>query len=210
MTDASASVRRLCVAVDVDDGGPDPLGSGHSLPHLVARASSATGLDRLCMQQDAEAGGGLLLLLPPGVDEAKVIGDLLGELRAVLWRHNRHAGASGRIRLRLAFHQGLTRIGEVGFVGRAVDTVRRLCSCAELRRELIRHPDADLAAILSEQLFDDVIEHERHGLRRCSFRAVDVREDGCTRRAWIHVQGVRGDAVPAPRRGESPDGRLVT
>ncbi|MET8156964.1 hypothetical protein ABZT47_11360 [Sphaerisporangium sp. NPDC005289] len=135
----------------------------------------------------AGAGAGPLLILPPGVNEARVIAGLTGELRIALRRRNERAGtgASARLRLRVAFHQGSISIGDDGFAGRAAATARALRDSDEVRAALRQRPGADLAVAVSAPLFEDVIEHAHRGLVRHMFHPVTLRSVDAGTRVWI-------------------------
>jgi hypothetical protein len=204
--EGSDPVRRLCAAVTVHP--PGPAGTNGAVPAArragphermagaVRRACLAAGLDRLFLQDQWRRGGGdpaapdgIVLVMAPGVHEYRVIGDLVRELRAVLWRRNRRADDDSRLRLRLAFHQGLTRLGERGFEGRAVTTVLDLCASERLGAALSASPGHDLALIISTPLLDDLVHLEPPGLRREGFRRVGVPVAGRPMSAWIRIPG---------------------
>ncbi|MEV6980462.1 hypothetical protein AB0M95_04275 [Sphaerisporangium sp. NPDC051017] len=246
--ESSGSVRRLCVAVDAD--GPADLAGPEHLYDLVADASRRAGVNRLYLAQRTggpltqraggslvqRAGGslaarlrpsgGLLFVLPPGVDESRVVAGLLSELRLALARpgapyrdqrdqrdrgdqrgdkrdrgdrarrecrdccDDRYVGEGERIRLRVAFHQGPTRVVDGGFAGKAVDAVCLLRDSEALKDALRRNPDAALAVAISAQLFEDVIEHEHRDLRRRAFRRLPADAPGPLSEAWISVPDV--------------------
>ncbi|GII62552.1 hypothetical protein Skr01_26370 [Sphaerisporangium krabiense] len=209
-------VRRLCIALDAHGHGA----AGRPLVPIVEDASERAGLDRLYLaERGAPAGprrsGGLLLLLPPGVDEARVIAGFVGELRLALRRHNDRPGEDARTRVRAAFHQGPTRVGEGGVVGRAVDTVCMMRDSDALKDALRRHPGSDLAVAISAQLFEDVIEHEQRDLRRHAFHPLTIKAQGAPAEAWISVPGAdrhvfrRDRLLGVPRRRRARPGPVV-
>lgn len=207
MNDLSGEVRRLCVAVGAERHSgrtaEEQKEVRRRLGEVIAEAGREAGLDRLYLAERGTPAGartttftpgqgdGSLLVLPSGVSEARVVAGFIGELRVALWRQNRRPGADAatRLRLRVAFHQGPTRIGDGGFVGRAVTTVCGLRDSDELRAALEERPDSDLAVIVSAQLFEDVIEHECRDLRKRLFRRVTVRSMDAAE-AWISVPDV--------------------
>ncbi|MEV7966864.1 hypothetical protein AB0O34_12900 [Sphaerisporangium sp. NPDC088356] len=218
MNDLSGEVRRLCIALDVHDHGfwhdPGQREIRRRLTEVIADASRQAGLDRLYFAEGGaplvpgtvmlrgEQGDGVVLLLPSGVHEARVIAGFAGELRIALRQRNRHLGKNAplRLRLRVAFHQGPTRVGDGGFTGRAVNMVRSLRDSDELRGALDEHPDADLAVAVSAPLFEDVIEHEHRDLRRHLFRQVTVRSKDVVTEAWISVPDAASGGRDIPRR----------
>ncbi|MDH2424189.1 hypothetical protein [Sphaerisporangium sp. TRM90804] len=235
MNDLSGEVRRLCVALDVERysrrSDPEQREIQRRLVEVIGAAGREAGLDRLYLAERAayveagseavmfhqEQGDGSLLLLPSGVSESRIIAGFTSELRIALRQHNRHLGGDApvRLRLRLAYHQGPTRVGDNGFAGRAVNTVCRLRDSDELRRALTRHPEADLAVIVSGALFEDVIEHEYRDLRKDAFHPVTVHAKEGSVAAWISVPDAAGGrpsgsvpgAVPRPSPGAAPGNR---
>ncbi|MFC6087124.1 hypothetical protein [Sphaerisporangium aureirubrum] len=237
MNDLSGEVRRLCVALDFEDpGGTSPLALDRAhrrLVDLVTEAGTRAGLDRLYLADrgaDASAGrngetagrdaarpdpdpqSGAFFLLPSGVNEARVVAGLTAELRVALRRRNQGLAPDSprRLRLRAAFHQGPTRVEDSGFVGRAVDTVHRLRDAAEVRAELLRNPYADLAVVLSAQLFEDVTEVEHRDLRRGLFRRLLVPSPIGVGEAWISLPGLDDPAHARPYATARSHAGLIT
>ncbi|MFC4531773.1 hypothetical protein [Sphaerisporangium dianthi] len=216
MNDLGGEVRRLCVAVAIEaETGGRRAGARHRemrrrLAEVIEEAAGEAGLDRLYVVESGGpapshvesevsgpvrpgtgtgAGPGLLLILPPGVNEARVIAGLVGELRVALRRRNQRPGKDApsrlRLRLRAAFHQGPTRIVDGGFAGRAVTTVCAMRDGDELRAALRERPGADLAVAISAPLFEEVVEHAHRDLVRDMFHPVTPRSADVATRVWI-------------------------
>ncbi|GAA3798330.1 hypothetical protein GCM10022226_17100 [Sphaerisporangium flaviroseum] len=223
MNDLSGEVRRLCIALEVEENGrrtdPERRKIRRRLAEVIADVGKEAGLDRLYVAERGtpvesgtttvmyreEQGDGLLLLLPSGVSEARVIAGFIGEMRLALRRHNRQLRRDDpeRLRLRVAFHQGPTQVGDSGFAGRAVAMVCHLRDGEEPRRALERNPDADLAVIVSAQLFEDVIEHEHRDLRKHMFRPVTVNAGEVVAEAWIGLPDTVGGRLPFSRQARA-------
>jgi hypothetical protein len=172
--------------------GPEQLDA------VLDEAGDAALLDRAVWDRSG-AGGAQLALLPPGVDEGRVVADFVRELGAALRRRNGQLTGPARLRLRLAVHQGITRVTEAGCAGPAVVRTRRLLGSAALRARLARNRNADLAVIVSAELFEDVVDQDYPDLRGSDFEPVtlDTQEAGLTARAWVYVPD---DADGTPRR----------
>ena len=192
--EASPGVRRLCIAVS----SVDPAGLAGTIGYRLARtghsagalngARRATSLDRALWDYQPDDDGELALL-PPGVDEAQVISQFLGEARDALGQHNRGCGSSHRVRLRIAFHQGITFIADTGYSGPAVRIIRSLLNAQKLSDVLVDHVSAELAIIVSQQIFEDVIPYCPE-LRPAEFIQVQVMAAGNPSvSAWIRVAG---------------------
>jgi hypothetical protein len=136
------------------------------------------------------AGDGEFAILPDGVHEPKVIAVLLAALAARLREYNRPRTPDFRVRLRVAIHHGLIHLdGPTGFPGPAAVVVARLLASAPVREVLRQRPDVNLAAIISGEVYEEIVVHRYEGLRPELFRQVDVGDQstGCTYRAWVHA-----------------------
>jgi len=167
-TDSLGSgVRRMCLAADLEHYSRrtdvEQVEAQRAMARLVREAGERGGLERAqWLTQDR--GDGELALLPPGVDEARVITSWWHELREGLHRHNRHASAKARLRVRVAAHEGQTYIADQGFAGDAINTVCRLCDCDEVK-DALSSTEGDLVLIVSDRIFYDVIRgHDAYEL----------------------------------------------
>lgn len=203
MNETMPGIRRLCIAVAAyDDGreGPLPEGSPASPPLGAVLDETCAAADVRCAHWASRPTGGELAVFPPGIDEGRVVSDFVRELRRTLVRVN--AESAPRLRLRVALHQGITRVDEQGYGGRAVVKACRLRDADILDRELAEHPESDLVLIVSGELFDDVTGDTVTGgtvtgddvsgdhppdLCRADFRPVtlDVPESGQRALAWV-------------------------
>ncbi|GHH81930.1 hypothetical protein GCM10018781_65580 [Kitasatospora indigofera] len=213
MSRAPAAVRRLVVAVDLAGSTAQDhlrqIATQRRLADVLEVACAEAGIDRpACLRQPQ--GDGELLLLPPGIDEGRVVPDLVRELGIALREVNRDLSDAARLRLRAALHQGVVHEAAGGFVGRAVVRAFRLLDSAELRAVLREQPRCELALIVSGQLFEDVVEHGYRGLDPQAFRQVrvEVPEKGFAGDGWVHVV-LAPPAVPpaAPPAGPAGAGR---
>jgi class 3 adenylate cyclase len=124
-------------------------------------------------------GGDGVLIIPPGdVDESLVVPDLLYGLRMALREKNEPLIPSARLRLRFALARGLVVHGSAGFAGDTVIACFRLLDSPPVRTALDTLPRAELATIISEGLFNDVVRHGFAGLRPEEFRKVRCEVPG--------------------------------
>ncbi|QXJ21185.1 hypothetical protein AGRA3207_002015 [Actinomadura graeca] len=162
----SDPVRRLCAAVAVhrrppapEAGARDPL--YRRMLAAVKSACAKAGLERAFLQERRPSPderrpetGAVLLLVPSGMNEARVITDLVHGLDDALAEDT--PGAAGPLRLVIAFDQGITWLTERGFEGRVLTEVYRLCTgdttCAALRGG----PDQGVGVVISAALLDDL------------------------------------------------------
>ncbi|MCM3922919.1 hypothetical protein ND748_14770 [Frankia sp. AiPs1] len=197
----SPVIRRLGVGVTrfIESGpansGMPPAGASVHATILDAALRRA-GLDAVVLNRQVEDDG-TVILLASGLDEPQTIADLLRLLRRYTTRTNRMRPAGGRIRLRVAFDEGLASLVEERFVGDVVDALRRLCTGAA--RLPVEALDVDLVALVSERIYRGVIETDRWELRSSAFREVRVTgADGSALAAWMWLPPP--DPPPDPAR----------
>ncbi|WP_207939453.1 hypothetical protein [Actinomadura darangshiensis] len=189
---------RLLLAVDIQGYSKrdtsEQLVAQQLLSDALDRAASGVGLDRAGW--DKQVGGdGELATLPEGVDPASVAGDFVIRLGQALAEVNRDAGRF-RLRVRLSLHHGTLTAGPFGPAGDAPIVVQRLLDAMPLRRLLTDDADRDLAYVVSDSLFDDVVRTGLCALRPGAFTAVKVAAKGATFRGHILTGRVAdGDAA---------------
>lgn len=178
MPHADTPLRRLVVAVDAQRySGRDALGQvdlQQALIDAVNSAADASRLDRSSWHRQAQ-GDAELVILSPETNEAVVVADFPRELASSLRRQNRSLRADARLRLRIAIHVGLLHMGALGYPGPAPVETCRLLDAPILKETLAASDDADLALIVSAQLFKDVVMPGYRGLRPELFREVQVK-----------------------------------
>lgn len=206
-------VYRLLMAVDIQGYSKrdtrEQLLAQRQLSDALDGAARAVGLDRA--RWDKQVGGdGELATLPEGVDPAPVAGDFAIELAGALRAANlaaRRDGARFRLRVRLALHHGTLTAGPFGPAGDAPIVVQRLLDAAPLRRLLIDDADRELAYVVSDSLFEDVVQTGFCALPPGAFQAIKVTAKGAAFRGHILTgRAVRGGDASGEERG-GPDGR---
>jgi hypothetical protein len=194
-------VRRLLLSVDARRYGAAPARRHPEIQggllKVLDEAARESGLTRSEWNRQP-AGDGELAVLPPGESEPRVVERFPQELRNALRRHNRDLNDAARLRLRLAVHFGAAAPGPNGNTGPGPVTVSRLCDSEQLKQALVA-ANADLAVIISRQIYDDVIRQEFTLLTPAELRQVTVRNKEFAEDAWIWIPG---HAAPPP----SPEG----
>jgi hypothetical protein len=198
-------VRRMCVACDLEHYSRRPdngqIEAQRAMACLLREAGERGALERAQWLTQPQ-GDGELALLPPGVDEARVITGLWRELREGLHRYNRYASTAARLRMRIAVHEGQTYIADNGFAGDAINTVCRLRDCAEVKHALSA-TDGDLVLIVSDRIFYDVIRgYDAHDLSASGFAEANVTMPDKNFRARAFIFG--GLTSPAPPKETAP------
>jgi len=185
MDNKPPGIRRLCVAFGLDEpsGGDAMATAVRRVTKTFAEVCTSMGLDRMLLNHH-DTGDGQVGLLPVGIDEPRVVSSLVDGLTRALARLNTAGRAS--VRLRLAFHEGVTTLTSDGFGGNAVTKVRQLAASEQLRAALDECPRASLAIMLSDPVFEDI---GHSGLPAEQFRRVEIADPRRTARtvAWIYV-----------------------
>ncbi|MFY1631915.1 macro domain-containing protein [Solwaraspora sp. WMMB335] len=179
------------VAFDVEQsGGRDDqliLRMRADLREVVAEALRRQSLDLRAVDV-ADLGDGLRLVVPAQVPPSVLLDPFIGNLAAVLRGHRKAAAVSARLRLRVAVHMGLLHRDGGGWAGAALVHSARLLDSSVLRRHLEAAHRADLAVILSCDVFDQVVR-PGYGLDPDACGQVLVTEKETNTPAWIHVPG---------------------
>ncbi|MEO3857860.1 hypothetical protein ABGB08_23350 [Acrocarpospora sp. B8E8] len=126
---------------------------------------------------------------------------LLLAIHTAIYRVNRRPQGVGRIRLRVALAQGAVHKAAIGFVGNAVIDACRLLDSHALHQALDDHPDADVAAFVTEDIYRDVISHGYGGLDPRAFHLTEVSipDKGFAASAYLFVPGPTVDEKLVPR-----------
>jgi hypothetical protein len=197
---------RLCVAADVVSYSRrtnlETEILQRDLVEVLGRARRAAGIaDRTVRPQPQ--GDGQFTVLPVGIDESKVIPDLLHELGARLVERDSGMPDERRMRLRVALHRGLIKEGDNGWVGTSAIAVHRILDSSPLRTAIQENPAACYVLGVPDVLYRDVIEHAVEPPRAGDFRSmtVDLPAKNFVERGWVYV----GPGVSSSARPGSPE-----
>jgi class 3 adenylate cyclase len=186
--------RRVLVVVDMESySGRDNVlqyRAQLAFQEIMKEACDELGFDRAnwLIQQ---GGDGELAILPVGTSEKAVVTRLAPTVERLLREHNRGLAPEARIRLRIGVHQGPVHLdGANGYPGDAVVTVCRLVDSPQLKSALRRFPGAEVALIVSDRTYQDIVRHYRdlrpeHFLRV----AASLPQKNFEAVAWIYVPG---------------------
>ncbi|MFI0482650.1 hypothetical protein [Actinomadura sp. 9N215] len=129
------------------------------LLEAMETAAKDADLDRGRWLQQV-SGDGELAVLPGDADIVTVVGLFAPALERALTRRRELAAAGPRLRVRLALHHGALIMGPPASFGPAGDApvvVSRLRDARPLRRYLAVHPERNVALIVSDPLFREVV-----------------------------------------------------
>lgn len=142
-----------------------------------------------CLRDDL--GDGFRVTAPAGVPKTRLIHPLVHELSARLHAHNRTAGPSTRIRVRIALHAGDVCLGPSGEVtGWPLEVLARLLDAPSARTALAEAPPTVTASVLvSQHFYDETVRHGYPGIDPDAFRKVTLTVKEYTADAWLHMPG---------------------
>lgn len=197
-------VYRLLLAVDIQAYSKrstrEQLLAQRLLTLALDRAAAGVGLDR--DRWDKQVGGdGELATLPEDVDPAPVAGDFVIGLASGLRELNSDRDGGPPLRIRLALHHGTMTAGPFGPAGDAPIVVQRLLDSAPLRRLLVDDPARDVAYMVSESLYGDVVRTGFCALPPTAFQAVKVTAKGKTFRGHVLIGEAERRGTSAPSSG---------
>ncbi|WP_433248434.1 hypothetical protein [Actinomadura nitritigenes] len=199
MSDPDTPVRRTVVAVDVHQYSSarslQQVDIQETLIDVLDTAATLSGLDRSGWYKQAQ-GDAEVAVLPADAPEPVVVADLVQELTNRLARVNHVQDPALRLRLRVAVHSGMVHFGRNGLPGPAAVQTCRLLDSSVLKRALASS-DADLALIVSDALFRDIVEPGYRGLRAVEFTPVEVRLKEFTGTGHVRLLGGPGARTPA-------------
>ncbi|MEU6020356.1 hypothetical protein [Micromonospora sp. NPDC047134] len=188
----SGAAVRLCLAADVTGYSrrPNHLAERTQswLVRALAEARANAGLDEATVVLQAQ-GDGQFAVLPVGIDESRVIPDLVEGLAEALRRTNHGLSAEERVRLRVALHRGLMKPADSGWVGTAAIAVHRILDSPPLRAAIRDTPTADYVLGVPDLLYQDVIRHSVVPPLPHQFTeiTIDLPDKGFVEHGWLHV-----------------------
>jgi hypothetical protein len=196
------SRRSLCGAADIKGWSarlvPEQIRAQQALVEVMLTACREAGLPEEIVQS---SGDGVLILPPSDIDESRVIPGLVHGLRVALHQENRLLSDPAKVRLRFALTSGMVTPGPAGFSGTAVVECFRLLDSPPVKTLLVDYPHAELAVIVSDYLFHDVIRNGFRDLAADDFWPVhsSLPEKRFSANAWVWVSD-RRDGPPPPAR----------
>ncbi|WP_078852155.1 hypothetical protein [Streptomyces sp. NRRL B-3229] len=172
----------------------------HDLPRLLDRAARNAGMDRAQWQIQRKGDEQLAVRRLDGT-EPRLVDDYIRHLVAELREYNAQRVSAARMRLRAVIHQGPVELADNGFAGAAVVATARLLNASPLYDALATHPGADLALLLSDDVFRSTVLGGHTTLTPADFTPVSVRVKEYEARAWLWVPADGRPTVAPPRSG---------
>lgn len=152
------------------------------LCQILADTDTGTDLDQVDHQWH---GDGASVYLPSDVDPTRIVTTLVDATTRRLAEDNlRH---SDRIRLRMAVTVGLLGQGITGYTGPIVVDLARMVDAPALRQAIAEEPDCDLAVLLSDYVYSNVVRPGYSELSTAPFRRVEIVVKEFAAPAWLWV-----------------------
>ncbi|MEU8822316.1 hypothetical protein [Streptomyces sp. NPDC048636] len=194
MTSQSQEIitRHLCMAADVEQYSrldtPSQEIFQNDLVRVLEEAAVLSGLDRTTWSRQPQ-GDQEFAVLPLDTPEPEVLGGFVRNLAIRLGERNANLAEHQRMRLRLAIDYGVARTAALGHSGPAPVAVARYLNADQLKRVLIAIDSTDLAVIVSDRLYQDVVRlrGEGQGLDPARYVRVHVQQKEFGGYGWIHV-----------------------
>jgi hypothetical protein len=196
-------MNRLCLVTDVKGysthTAPEQADAQRRLAQVMRFACRTAGIRWVSSKDRQDRGDGRLYVFSPKLDDTLAIPRLLIGLRHGLYESNRTPGPFGRMRLRAAMARGIIGYGATGYLGQAPITACRLVDSQQLKDRIEVADAVDLAFIVPDDLFHDVIKQDFPGLPSGEFTKVDVSVKEFSGPAWVYLP----DAGPVLPPGNS-------
>jgi class 3 adenylate cyclase len=193
-------VYRLILAIDVERysrlDAQRQLKTQTDLRGVLDECAVRMGLDLDRWHRQVN-GDGELAVLPEDIHISKFVGIFAREFeRALAALNDRRPGR--RLRVRLAMHHGTMIYGPLGPAGDAPVVVCRLLDSTPFREFLNLQRHRDLALIVSDSLYRDVVCTGFCPLNRMDFEEISVVIKGVGYRGHIYRGPTERTTVPEP------------
>jgi transcriptional regulator with XRE-family HTH domain len=156
-----------------------------ALYRILERAFDESGIPwTACSTEDR--GDGVLVVVPPDLTPRGIIDPLPERLRSLIRLHNHVSSAAANMQLRVAAHLGPTDHDEHGFVGTDVNYLFRMLEARPLKHMLVGS-EADLALIISDYVYDNVVIPHPGLVSPAAFQPVRFQVKRTRAQAWTYL-----------------------
>ncbi|OAA26872.1 hypothetical protein UG55_101152 [Frankia sp. EI5c] len=158
---------------------------------VTARALAATPIPAELVHFN-DRGDGFMAVVDGQIPVYTVAADFVRELETTLGEYNRGRNDLGRVRLRIALHQGQVFVDGTGLSGTPAIDAARLVDAPQVRAVLRQHPELHSALIVSDLLFRSTVVERFRGLAPEDFDRVDVHMEKYEGVAWLRREATVG------------------
>ncbi|WP_371782115.1 hypothetical protein [Streptosporangium subroseum] len=156
----------------------------HGFIDLHESAAAQAGLNR--KRWAIQPGGdGELAVLPASEPDPLVVDQYIRALHRGLISHNESLAAEDRLQLRVALAFGTAYPLVNGYAGQAVVEASRLADWQPLKQIFDKRADANIILILSQRVFEDVVQQGNTSYQVSDFHRATVREKEFSGTAWV-------------------------
>ncbi|WP_018501667.1 toll/interleukin-1 receptor domain-containing protein [Parafrankia discariae] len=175
---------------------------------VTAQAAAAVRIPADSMYFN-DRGDGFMMIVEGRVPAEAVVADFTRELRIALGEYNRTRNSVGRIRLRVAVHEGRAFVDGTGLAGTPAIVTARLVDAKELRGVLGKADGPDTALIVSDAIYQSTVAERLRGLDPDDFVRVEVDMEKYQGVAWIAGRENADTADTAGAAGSGEEARTV-
>jgi hypothetical protein len=151
---------------------------------LAMLRASLGSLWDACISEDR--GDGLLIVAPPQIPTARIMGRLHRELPGKLRQHNRTYAEPARIRMRVAVNVGPVMTDSLGMSGEAIIRTARLVEAPALKVAMASTA-ASLGLIVSPFVYETAIRHSDEFIDLAEYAKVEVALKEFRSAAWMRL-----------------------
>jgi hypothetical protein len=209
MFGVAAQVYRILVVLDIERFG-DPrrddqlrIQLRRALFETVERALRGGGVSP-ALWEAWGTGDGLLLLVQPAAETARVLRALLDRLPDEIASYNRLRVGPACLRTRAVLHTGHLMLDEHGALGQEIIRVFRVLDADPLRTWL-ELTSAPVVVAVSEDVYRQVVYQRALGLDPAHFQLMPVEVKETRAYAWVYARERTAASGPHPEQDPLPD-----
>lgn len=171
----------------------------HEFNRIMNESAARAGLDHTQWTVQ-KSGDGRLAILPSTGLEAAVVGPMAHHMDELLRAVNRDLVPDARIRVRMAIHEGIVHRGDNGYPSDAINKMSHMRDHSAVKTALSSFPDAGLVLVVTDRIYEDIVEQEYDGIRRDRFRRlVFPLKHGREAVGWVSVLNEDVNRVRLPQ-----------
>ena len=183
---------RFLVAIDIEGFSQHSAAQQakfqDDLESAMADAAASAGLDRPFWYRQPR-GDGELAVLPADASGLSLVADYPRSFASALAEINHSTGPDSRLRVRMAIHHGTVYPGRFGPIGKGPITVSRLVEAQVLRQVLRQRTDIDIALIVSDAVYSEIVQSQFNELDPSVFRRTSIKVKGNSFIGYLYHAG---------------------
>jgi hypothetical protein len=154
------------------------------LYEIMAEVADENRIDLESLAFD-DTGDGLRLIIPLDlVQPTKLVDTFVAGLATGLREHRKHVSETARIRMRICVDLGVVEAHRRSWTGDVLVRAARLIDAQQVRDALDTNPDADLVAVVSDDIYK-IIQHGLGHIPAECFQEIRVQVKEFDGPAWL-------------------------